>query len=97
MNSKSEFMGESIPRLTIEVRDKVRQVDHNGVEMKPNNTKRGSTPGEQGGESKRSAKRARHPTPEVHTTTTKTQAPNIVSATVIKQKVMITEHLWGES
>ena len=30
MNSKKEYMGESLPRLTVEVKDRVYQVDHNG-------------------------------------------------------------------
>ena len=35
MNSKKEFLGESLPRLTIEVRDKVVQLDHDGSRMSP--------------------------------------------------------------
>ena len=30
LNSKSEWMGEALPRLAIEVRNKVRQVDYDG-------------------------------------------------------------------
>ena len=43
LNSKAEWMGSSIPRLTIEVKDRVMQVDHDGskLEPRPASTKRG--------------------------------------------------------
>ena len=33
LNSKSEWNGAPIPRLTVEVRDSVRQVDHDGEKL----------------------------------------------------------------
>ena len=33
LNSKSEWMGEALPRLTIEVKDEVIQVDHDGKKL----------------------------------------------------------------
>ena len=40
LNSKSEWMGSSIPRLTVEIRDKVQQVDHDGKRLEDAGAKR---------------------------------------------------------
>ena len=35
LDSKREWSGESLPRLTLEVQDKVEQVDHDGTKLEP--------------------------------------------------------------
>ena len=44
LNSKKEFMGESIPRLQVEVKNRVKQIDYNGKQLelgKPQQKKTG--------------------------------------------------------
>ena len=48
LNSKSEWMGSSLPRLTVEVKDKVKIVDHDGTKMQPPVTNSKRTRGEVG-------------------------------------------------
>ena len=40
LNSKKKNLGEAIPRLQIEVKDKVKQTDFNGKKLEPTGIKR---------------------------------------------------------
>ena len=35
LNSKKEFLGETLPRLQIEVKDRIKQTDYNGMKLEP--------------------------------------------------------------
>ena len=44
LNSKSEWMGQAIPRLTVEVKDSVKQIEYDGSRLVPKLPGKRSTP-----------------------------------------------------